>query len=311
MGSEGRRRFLLEMGAIFAGASLPWIPAWGQRSNSPALPPPEAPPAASERTKQLVPQMSFEVPAPVEVAHSISYRLSTREDADQRRLDIYRNMSSGRNPVVIFVHGGAWRGGHRRQYLPFGVCLALQRITAVIPSFSQAPKYLFPEPVRDIAAVVRWVRDNIGKLGGDPSKIFLAGHSSGAQIASLVALDTRYLEFHYLPPSAIRGVIAISGIFEVPATFDYAFGGAEARALASPLRHVREKAPPFLLATGGQDSALVRQQNPPFAEALARAGVTVEQELYPEEDHNSMVVLASIRNSPLQNRIRAFVSTYS
>ena len=298
-------------GASAIGALAPLDALFGQESEAPKPPPPQAPEAASERTKQLVPQMSFGVPPPVEVAHSVSYRLSTRADADQRRLDIYRNMSSGKNPVLIFVHGGAWRAGHRRQYIPLGVSLALRKITAVIPNYSLAPKYLFPEPVRDIAAVVGWVRDNIGSLGGDPGKIFLAGHSSGVQIAALVALDTRYLAFHYLPPSAVRGVIALSGIYEVPPNFDYAFGGAQERAEASPSRYLREGAPPFLVAYGAKDSALVLHQSPLFANGLKERGVTVETEIYPEEDHKSMVVLASIRKSPLQERIRAFIHVHS
>lgn len=278
-------------------------------SNNP--PPPQAPDAASARTKELAPQMSFEVPPPIEVAHSISYRLSTRQDADQRRLDIYRNMSSGKNPVVIFVHGGAWRSGHRRQYLPLGVSLALKRITTVIPSYSQAPAYRFPEPGRDIAAVVNWVRDNMSRYGGDPNKIFLAGHSSGVQIAALVALDPRYLAFHSLPPTVIRGVIALSGIYEVPPGFDYAFGGEDERAQASPSRFVREGAPPFLVVRGGNDAQLVLRQTGPFAESLQSRGVEVETEVYPEEDHNSIIALASIRNSDLLQRIQGFVKAHS
>lgn len=283
----------------------------GQPSPKESPPPPQAPDAASPRTKELVAQMSFEVPPPIEVAHSISYRLSTRKDADQRRLDIYRNMSFGKNPVVIFVHGGAWRGGHRRQYVPLGVNLALNRMTAVIPNYSLAPDYRFPEPERDIAAVVNWVHDNMSKFGGDPNKIFLAGHSTGVQIAALVALNPRYLRFHSLSPSVVRGVIAISGIYEVPPGFDYAFGGVAELAKASPSRFVRDGSPPFLVVSGGHDAKLVLRQTAPFAQSLRAHGVEVEAEVYSEEDHNSIIALASIRKSPLIERIARFVNDHS
>lgn len=292
---------------VHAGAAT----ASAQPPAKKAPPTPQAPDAASPRTKELIAQMSLEIPPPIEVAHSISYRLSTRADADQRRLDIYRNMSSGKNPVVIFVHGGAWRGGHRRQYIPLGVCLALNRITAVIPNYSQAPGYGFPEPERDIAAVVNWVRDNMSGFGGDPGKIFLAGHSTGVQIAALVALDPRFLRFHSLPPSVIRGVIAISGIYDVPAGFEYAFATDEDRRNASPMRFVRDGAPPFLVVRGGNDAKLVLRQTGPFAESLGKHGVSVETEVYPEEDHNSIIALASIRKSPLLERIVRFVEDHS
>ncbi len=307
--SKVDRRTLLSSAAALVALTVAKI-ASAQPSPQESSPPPQAPDAASPRTKELVAQMSFDVPPPIEVAHSISYRLSTRKDADQRRLDIYRNMSLGKNPVVIFVHGGAWRNGHRRQYIPLGVSLALNRITTVIPSYSQAPDYRFPEPERDIAAVVNWVRDNMNRFGGDPNKIFLAGHSTGVEIAALVALNPSYLRFHSLPPSVIRGVIGISGIYEVPPGFDYAFEGEAERAQASPSRFVRDGAPPFLIVHGGNDAKLVLRQNEPFVERLKQHGVEVETEVYPEEDHNSIIALASIRKSPLLERITRFVKDH-
>lgn len=304
-----RRTLLSGAAALFAKMGAGSALAQPPLKESP--PPPQAPDAASPRTKELVARMSMEAPPPIEVAHSISYRLSTRADADQRRLDVYRNMSSGKNPVVIFVHGGAWRSGHRRQYVPLGVCLALNRITAVIPNYSQAPGYRFPEPERDIAAVVNWVHDNMSRFGGDPEKIFLAGHSTGAQIAALVALDARYLGFHSLPLTVIRGVISISGIYEVPAGFEYAFDGEADRVKASPMRFVRDGAPPFLIVRGGHDAQLVQRQSEPFAERLRKHGVKVETEVYPEEDHSSIIALASIRESPLLERMTRFVRDHS
>lgn len=313
--SASRRDFVRSLssaGILLAAAQTGKSTPSAQNETPPQAPTLRAPDAASARTKELVAKMSIDVPPQIQVAHSISYRLSTREDADQRRLDIYRNMNSGKNPVVIFIHGGAWRSGHRRQYVPLGVSLALKRITAVIPSYSQAPKYPFPEPVRDAASVVSWVHDNIDKLGGNPDKIFLAGHSSGVQIAALVALDPHYLLFHKLPTTVIRGVIALSGIYEVPPGFEYAFGGSEeARAQASPSRFIREGAPPFLVVRGGHDTEIVIQQSPLFIARLKSAGISVEEEVYPEEDHNSIIALASIRNSELIERIDRFVEDRS
>lgn len=305
-------RSLSYAGMLLAAAQVAKSAPQAQDDPRPQPPPLRAPDAASSRTKELVAKMSIDMPPQIQVAHSISYRLSTRVDADQRRLDIYRNMNSGKNPVVIFIHGGAWRSGHRRQYVPLGVSLALKRITAVIPSYSLAPKYQFPEPVRDAASVVSWVHDNIEKLGGNPDKIFLAGHSSGVQIAALAALDPHYLLFHNLPTTVIRGVIALSGIYEVPPGFEYAFGASEeSRAQASPSRFIREGAPPFLVVRGGHDTDIVVQQSPLFVARLKSAGISVEDEVYPEEDHNSIIALASIRNSEIIERILRFVKEHS
>ncbi|MCZ2153950.1 MAG: prolyl oligopeptidase family serine peptidase [Bryobacterales bacterium] len=126
-----------------------------------------------------------------------------------------------------------------------------------------------------------------------------------------MALDPRYLRFHSISPSVIRGVIAISGIYEVTPGFDYAFGGAEARAEGSPNRFVRSGAPPFLVVHGGRDAQLVLRQTGPFVESLKQHGVEVETEVYPDDDHSSIIALASVRESPLLQRIVAFVKKHS
>jgi acetyl esterase/lipase len=271
-----------------------------------------APPQASPRAAQHISQLLTDVPPPVAVAHSISYRLARREDADSRRLDIYRNQNVGRAPVLVFFHGGAWRSGHRRQYLPLGVSLALGGITCVIPSYSKAPGYPFPEPMRDAAAAVTWVRENIQNLGGHPDRIFVGGHSSGAHLAALLALDPRYLEFHFQQPSLLRGVIAISGIFAVGKGFEYAFGSDPQYWLeASPLHYAQEMpqpgTPPFLLLTGSEDAPGILPQNQALTDALKANRIPVETETYDGEDHSSMIALASLRQSQLQQRIRDFI----
>ena len=269
---------------------------------------PEAPPGASARTKENIGRMRLDIPAVVQVSHSISYRLATRQDADSRRLDVYRNQYHRKAPVLIFFHGGAWRSGHRRQYIPLGVSLALGSATCVIPSFSQAPRYQFPEPVKDGAAVVRWVYDNIANFGGDREKIFLGGHSSGVQIAALLALDRRYLDFHFLQPKVIRGVVAISGLYAISSGFEYAFGDSPALwAEASPMQYVHPGAPPFLVVSGSDEAPSVKAQSEAFIAALSADGVPMETKVYPGEDHSSMIALASIRDSALQESIRSFI----
>ncbi|MCW5963930.1 MAG: alpha/beta hydrolase [Bryobacterales bacterium] len=279
-------------------------------------PVPQVPPGASPRAAEHIRQLRLDIPPAVAVSHSLSYRLSVREDADSRRLDVYRDQTKGRAPVVIFFHGGAWRSGHRRQYIPLGVSFALGGITCVIPSYSLAPKYKFPEPLKDAAAAINWVRDNIHRLGGNPDRIFLAGHSSGAHIAAQVALDSRYLDFHFQGKGIIRGVVGISGIYAIGPGFEYAFGADPSYwAEASPLHFAREfapaDAPPFLLVAGTEDAPGIEKQTEALAQALKSHRVLVEKEIYPGEDHSSIIALASLRQSSLQEQIREFVRSNS
>jgi acetyl esterase/lipase len=269
-------------------------------------------PGPSARTQQHLAKLKPDIPPDVLVAHSISYRLATRKDADWRRLDIYRQRDRGKLPVLIFFHGGAWRSGHRRQYIHLGVSLALGGIAAVIPSYSQAPTYPFPEPVKDAASVIAWVHENIAPLGGDPNKVFVGGHSSGAQIASLVSLDARYLQFHYMSPSILRGVVSLSGIYKIGAGFEYAFGSnPELWEQASPLNFVQKGAPPFLVLSGSRDARIVTEHTGPFVQKLKAAGVAVTEKVYDGEDHSSMIAFASRRDSELQMQIRSFVKEHT
>jgi len=289
-----------------AQASL--APALGNDDAQQPEPVPQAPPGATPRTAEHIARLRLDIPPSIQVSHSISYRLAERHYADSRRLDVYRNQSRGESPVFVFFHGGAWRSGHRRQYIPLGVSLALGGITCVVPSYSQAPHYQFPEPLKDAAAVINWVHDNIRQLGGDPRRIVIGGHSSGAQIAAQVALDRRYLDFHYKAPGILRGVVALSGIYAIPPGFEYAFGTQpDYWRQASPLYFVREGAPPFLVVVGSADAPSILRQHQAFTEALAISHVAMETEVYQGEDHSSIIALASLRDSPLQERIRAFV----
>jgi len=315
-GAFSRRRWLYTSLASLATASFWGTRAFagsaqvvvGQQASQTPSASTQTAPQPSARAQQYFAQLKSDIPNYVRVGHSISYRLATRVDADSRRLDVYRDESRGKAPVVIFFHGGAWRSGHRRQYVPLGVSLVMGRTACVIPSFSQAPQYPFPEPLKDAAACITWVRDNISNMGGNPDKIFLAGHSSGAQIAALVALDPRYLQFHHLDPTVLRGVITISGIYQIPRGFEYAFGAdPDLWRQASPHQYIRSGAPPFLVVSGSEDASMVRQQEPEFLSKLREAKVDVESEVYPGEDHNSIIAFASLRDSALQEKIREFV----
>lgn len=107
---------------------------------------------------------------------------SVQFDRDrQLSLDIYRPTGAqGRTPVVVFFYGGSWRSGERAYYRFVGQALARRGVMVVIPDYRKAPDHPFPDFMRDAASAVAWTRDNAGASGGDPSRIFLMGHSAGA-----------------------------------------------------------------------------------------------------------------------------------
>src|SRR5271166_4009108 len=115
-------------------------------------------------------------------------------DGPRRVLDVYAPRSSGTPaPVVVFFYGGNWDSGTKAMYRFVGAALAARGVLTVIPDYRLYPQVRFPDFIYDAAAAVAWTRENAAQFGGDPHQLFLMGHSAGAQIATLVALDSTYL----------------------------------------------------------------------------------------------------------------------
>src|SRR6185503_14299253 len=101
-------------------------------------------------------------------------------------------------------------------------------------------------------AAFAWVVEHIAEFGGDPSRIYVAGHSAGGHLAGVLSLDERALKVHKLTPKAIRGTIAMSGVFDLLAIGDSqasVFGtNKDVRRDASPLYSIKAagETPPFI-----------------------------------------------------------------
>jgi len=124
-------------------------------------------------------------------------------------------------PVVIHIHGGGWMRGHKDHSFygaPFmGKSFMERGFLAVVINYR---KERHPKAARDVAAAINWVYQNIENHNGDKSKLFLSGHSAGAHLASLMVTDHSYLQYYNLDPSKIiKGVLAISGIYNVGSPF--------------------------------------------------------------------------------------------
>ena len=115
---------------------------------------------------------------------------------DRQKLDIYapEGDALAPYPVLIFFHGGAWRDGEREGYGFLGRAFASRGFVTVIADYRKSPQVRFPAFVDDTAAAIAWVHSNVGKYQGNTDRIFLMGHSAGAHIAMMTALDPRYLK---------------------------------------------------------------------------------------------------------------------
>jgi acetyl esterase/lipase len=213
---------------------------------------------------------------PVDAWRGISYAGGNPEDALKHKLDIYARKDARKAPVLLFVHGGAWSVGDRARYEKLGNRFAADGVTTVVVSYRLAPTNQHPAQIEDVAAALAWTARHIGKYGGDPERIFVAGHSAGAHLAALLSLDGTYLKVHGLAPGVIRGTIAMSGVFEIRGP-RWVFGDDPRMwKQASPLQHVKSGAPRFLIAYCQHDLPTLPAQARRFHRALRDAGADAE-----------------------------------
>lgn len=201
----------------------------------------------------------------------------------RQRLDVF-SPQSGEHPVVVFLYGGSWTEGSKSQYAFVGAALAARGYVTVIPDYRLYPQVRFPELMADPANAVAWVRAHAREFGGDPDRIYLMGHSAGAYMAAMLALNGAYLRAAGVPPNAIAGLVGLSGPYVlVPNTesLDDIFASPYTTADWQPERFASSQAPPTLLLHGLEDRVVSPQQTRRLTETLASYHVEVDSECYP------------------------------
>ena len=201
--------------------------------------------------------------------------------------------------MVIFFHGGGWAKGSRDTYGFAGRAFASEGFVTVIAGYRLVPEGRYPVFMEDAAAAVRWTRANIAAHGGDPNNIVLAGHSAGAHIALLLALDPRWLGGEVQPGGSVRGVISLAG----PADFlpldpggrgDVALGHVRPLEITQPIHFARADAPALWLAHGDADVTVRPRNSTRLAAAIEDAGGQAEVRMYPGVDHEGTVTPISL-----------------
>jgi acetyl esterase/lipase len=248
---------------------------------------------------------SADTPANVERRSGISYVDGGQADADKHKLDLYLPKGKTNFPILFFVHGGSWRTGDRSLYPALGNRFAREGIAVAIPSYRLMPANPHPAQIEDVAAAFAWVYRNAAQIGGDRNRIYVSGHSAGGHLASLLALDPRYLKKYGIPPNAIRGAISMSGVYDVTETPAFVFDGDKRD--ASPLSFVQSSAPPFLIAYCQWDYWGLPKQARDFEAALKRNFDSARLVYIPGETHISEIVSAARDDSPLTRAILSFI----
>jgi acetyl esterase/lipase len=236
--------------------------------------------------------------------------------APRQKLDIYRpRKADRRRTVLVFLYGGAWRSGIKTDYRFVAEALTRRGLTVVIPDYRLYPEVEFPAFVNDAALATRWVRDNAVMLGVDPDRIFLMGHSAGAHMATLLALDPRYLAAVDLRPRDVAGIVGIAGPYDslpVAPAVKEVFAATADLTITQPIAFAGPDAPPMLLVHGTADTTVYPRNSERLAAKLRSAGAPVRLALHPGRGHLDILLgLSSVLggNSRLMREIEEFLAT--
>jgi acetyl esterase/lipase len=137
---------------------------------------------------------------------TIPYAEYPDSDANLTSLDLYPLSGSEDYPIVIYVHGGGWAIGDKSNVVNMPTFFRAAGYGFVSVNYRLTPDVEFPTHAEDVAAAIAWVHDNIAAYGGDPTRLYLMGHSAGAHLVALVATDARYLNAHEMGLMDIRAV---------------------------------------------------------------------------------------------------------
>ena len=226
-------------------------------------------------------------------------KLSTLRYGDEPRqqLDVYQPAVTNKGIVVVFFYGGGWRIGERDEYRFVAQTLTRYGATVVIPDYRIYPGGVFPDFMHDAAAAVAWTQRNISQYGGDPKKIYLVGHSAGAHIATLLALDTRYLTGQGLRTDVLAGVVGLATPADfatnLEAKYRPAFVNQTELERAQPIRYARGDAPPMLLQHGANDSVVRPRNSLALAEQITALGGQAQAQIYPDKGHPGLLLFFS------------------
>ncbi len=207
---------------------------------------------------------------------NLTYQAATSQFPAQQ-LDVYapRKVKSPR-PVLVFIHGGNWNSGKKSQYWPMGRNFARKGVVTVIIEYPLSPAANYDEMAKASVKAVQWTVENIGKYGGDTSRLFLSGHSAGGHLAALIGLDDAYFKaLDMKNPTTGLVLIDAAGLdmynyllekkYDADNTYIKTFtNDPKIWKKASPRYYLREDMPPMLIYRGGETYESIEKSTEAF-----------------------------------------------
>ena len=215
----------------------------------------------------------------------------------RQRLDVYTPTAVPPKtgwPVVVFFYGGSWNTGARTQYQFVGEAMAARGVMTLVADYRLYPEVRYPDFLNDCAQALAYGLDQAARLGGDPKRVFVMGHSAGGYNAAMLALDARWLKSAGHAPTELAGWIGLAGPYDF-----YPITNPDAKPVffdpnyppnSQPIAFTSSAAPRSFLAAAVDDKVVNPQRNTlQLAEKLKAAGVPVTVKLYPHASHSTLI----------------------
>ncbi len=217
----------------------------------------------------------------IEVIHGVTYGAHPRQV-----MDIYRPAGGSASlPVLAWFYGGAWQSGRRQDYRFVAATLARRGFLVAVPDYRLHPEAGYPAFLHDAAGAVAMLRRRAAAWGGDAGHVVLAGHSAGAYIAAMLALDRRWLGAR----DGIAGAVGLAGPYEfLPiqgADIRAVFAAAPDLRETQPISHADGTGPKLLLLHGMRDRTCYPRNSLALAARVRAAGGDARAGLYPRIGH--------------------------
>ncbi|CAN5596762.1 alpha/beta hydrolase [soil metagenome] len=242
----------------------------------------------------------------------------------RQTLDIYSpKEAKGPLPVIFFCHGGGWSVGNKSMHAEKGSSWASNGVIFVATNYRLAPNVTHPKQIQDVAAAFAYVKSHATELGADPNRMYVMGHSAGAQLVDLLGTNEKFLVEQGLGLKDVKGVISldtaslelnqrlVDGSMEgkaVGGMIKTAFGSdPKVLADASPTSniHAGTKYPDFLMFCGASRQACVAQHNV-FSKAMEKAGGKATVKAVPL-NHAEISKAAGQTNSDIFKEVMEFL----
>ena len=254
-----------------------------------------------------------------------------RVEGSSLKLDLYRDANAvGKKPLIVWVHGGAWRAGSRKG-MPLKAMVSQGYVIASV-DYRLTPVAPFPANVHDIKAAIRFLKTNASKFGIDSKRVVIAGASAGGHLASLVGLSNGVEKLegsvgeNLDQNSDVQAVVSFYGASDLTTILSQStphglsvrvpalkllLGGSpeeklELARLASPVSHLDQKDPPVLLIHGDADNQMPFAQSKALKKACGEKKIRCELITIPGGGHGGK----AFYTSEVLEKVGTFLKTH-